>query len=194
MSLLSVIGDVAGNVLSGGVTSLIGIGLKSFAEYKNKKLDYEQALSLKEADSKIMQMEWAGRDKVAATEAAAAADVAASQAFARSYDLEPKRYLEGVKVPQGWLGKQVLAPLVYALLGILDFAKGLVRPGMSYYLCGLTTIMYFKALALSGEHPMTADQAYTIVTQITNTILYLFTTCVLWYFGARNNQPGPGSK
>jgi len=187
MSVLDILGDIAGNVLSGGVTSLLGIGLKSFADYKNKKLDYEQALALRRADADIMEKEWAGRDKVAMTEAAGAAEVSANQAFAASFKSEPQSYLTGIKTPQGWLGRQVFAPMVYILMGLLDFAKGLVRPGLSYYLAVLTTIMYFKAQALTG--PLTDEQSFQIVMQITNTILYLFTTCVLWYFGVRNNAP-----
>lgn len=192
MSLLSVVGDLAGSVLSGGVTSLLGVGLKSFFDFKNKKLDFEQALKMKEADAKIMQQEWEARSKVASIEAAGAAEVAATNAFAKSYDLEPKSYVTDMKAPTGKFGS-VIAAIVYMLLGILDFVKGIIRPGMALYLTVFATMTAAAVRTELKSHPITDDQAYTIAMQVVSTTLYLWTTCVLWYFGARNNAPQKGA-
>lgn len=193
MSLLSVVGDLAGSVLSGGVTSLLGVGLKSYFDFKNKKLDFEQAIKLKEADANIMKLEWEGRDKVAVTEAAAAAEVSANNAFAKSYDLEPKSYVTDMKPPTGKFGS-VIAAIVYMMLGMLDFIKGIIRPGMALYLTVFATMTAAAVRQEMRSHPITDDQAYTIAMQVVSTMLYLWTTCVLWYFGARNNASQPSNK
>jgi hypothetical protein len=187
MSLLSIVGDIAGNVLSGGVTSLIGVGMKSFFDYKNKKLDFEQAIALKKADAEIMALEWQGRDKVAATETAGAVAVAEQASFQASYRSEEKNLLGGMKRPEGWIGRQVFYPLIYFLLGLTEVIKGIIRPGMALYLTGFATTMAV-AVHQAMQTAVTDAQVYELARQIVNTGLYLWTTCVLWYYGVRNNQ------
>lgn len=193
MSLLSVVGDLAGSVLSGGVTSLIGVGMKSYFDFKNKKLDFEQAIALKREDAAIMKLEWEGRGKVAVIEGETAQEVAASAAFAKSYDLEPKSYVTDMKPPTGKFGRPIAA-IVYMLLGMLDFVKGIIRPGMALYLSVFATMIAASVKTELRSHPITDDQAYTIAMQVVSTTLYLWTTCVLWYFGARNNAAQPSHK
>jgi hypothetical protein len=186
--MLEVIGTIFGSVLSGGATGLIGVALQRFADYKNKQLDieaakqkFDQDLALKQVDMQIMEKEWAGRVQVAQTEAEAAADAAASQAFAASYAMEPKRYSEGVSV--GKAGG--------FLLVLLDLFRGVVRPALTVYLCVLTTMIYYQARELIANEDLDPEQALKIENLIVGTILYLTTTCVLWWFGTRNKQEQP---
>ncbi len=72
----------------------------------------------------------------------------------------------------------------------LDALRGLVRPGLTIYLCALTTMIYIKATSVLNVEYLTVINAYELVMQIINTILYLTTTCVLFWFGSRNkNKP-----
>src|SRR5712691_10654985 len=140
--MLEIIGTIFGSVFSGGATGLIGVALQRYADYKNRQLEiqaakekFEHDLALKQVDMQIMEKEWAGRVQVAQTEAEAAADAAASQAFAASYAMEPKRYGEGV--PVGKVGG--------FLLVLLDLFCKTVRLGLTCYLGGLTTMIYCRA-------------------------------------------------
>src|SRR5258708_21202019 len=157
--MLEVIGTIFGSVLSGGATGLIGVALQRFGDNKKKQLEieagkekFDQDLALKQVDMQIMEKEWAGRVQVAQTEAEAAADAAASQAFAASYAMEPKRYSEGVSV--GKAGG--------FLLVLLDVVRGIVRPALTVYLCGLTTVIYYQARELSGNADLDPEQAVSI--------------------------------
>jgi hypothetical protein len=186
--MFELIGTIFGSVFSGGATGLIGVGLQRYADYKNRQLEmqiakqkFDQDLALKQIDMQIMEKEWAGRVQVAQTEAEAAADAAASQAFAASYAMEPKRYSEGVPV-----GK-----VSGFLLVLLDLFRGVVRPALTVYLCAISTLIYYQARDLIGRASLKPDQAMQIENLIVGTILYLTTTCVLWWFGTRNKQEQP---
>jgi len=186
--MFETIGTLLGSVLSGGATGLIGVALQRFADFKNKQLDiqlakqkFEQDVALKQLDMQMMEKEWAGRVQVAQTEAEAAADAAASKAFEASYAMEPKRYSEGV--PVGKVGG--------FLLVLLDLFRGIVRPALTVYLCAISTLIYLQARHLLDKEDLSADQAMQIEHLIVGTILYLTTTCVLWWFGTRNKQQIP---
>ena len=185
--MLELIGTALGGILSGGATGLLGVVLQRFADFKNKQLDlqhqerqYTHELSMRDKDAAIMAQEWAARTRVAEVEAGAQVDVADAEAFAASYRLEPAAYSGNAKPTkaQAWV------------LVILDAMRGSVRPLLTVYLCVITTMMYRDARALLGS-AHTADQAFELTKLIVWTVLYLTTTCVLWWFGTRNKQAAP---
>ncbi len=173
------------SILSGGVTGLLGIAVQRIADYKNKQLDlelskqkFENDLALKRVDADIMAQEWASRTRVAQVEERGQEAVADSSAFSASFN-EPQRYSQNPNAAQGWL------------LVALDFIRGLVRPVLTVYLCVLTTLVYLHARDLLSTQALTSDEALDLVGLIIRTILYLTTTCVLWWFGTRNKGKAP---
>jgi hypothetical protein len=187
--MLEIIGTLFTSILSGGATGLIGVVAQRWADYKNKQLDielqkvkFEHELSMREADAKLMQQEWAGRLQVAAATAEGEEAVAANQALAASFAMEPQRYATGeLTTGQRWL------------MVLLDLLRGIVRPGLTLYLCVLTTLIYQESrvlLALSNASEATAAK---LTEMVVGTVLYLTVTCVLWWFGTRNRQKPPKS-
>lgn len=187
--MLELIGTALGGILSGGATGLLGVAFQRFADYKNKQLDLQHQekqnaheLDMRDKDAAIMAQEWAARTKVAEVEAGARVDVADAEAFAASYKLEPAMYSGQAKPTKGqaWL------------LVIVDALRGAVRPLLTVYLCVITTMTYLDARSLlEGTKTYTADQAFELTKLIVWTVLYLTTTCVLWWFGTRNKQTAP---
>ena len=181
--MLEVLMGIVTSVVGGGATGILGVIAQRFADYKNRQLDiqleekkFAHEVELKKVDAEIMEKEWAARTKVAEVETAGASDVADSQAFAASYSLEPKRYSsETMTAGQNWL------------MVILDFMRGIVRPALTIYLCLLVTLLYREAHDLM-DTPLTGDQKYDLIVKIVYTVLYVWTTCTLWYFGTRNKQ------
>lgn len=168
------------SVLSGGLTGLIGTGIGAYFTYQSKKLDvelqkekYANEIELKKADAAIMAQEWSARTQIAQTTADAQKDAEDSKAFAASLTSEPQRYAEGpLTSKQNWL------------MVALDLLRGIIRPLMTLYLAGITTLVYLQAHALIGTS-MPVDQAAALTTRVIDTVLYLTTTAVLWYFGSR---------
>lgn len=177
-------------VLSGGATGILGVvAQRLFDHWKLKqendrlRLMHEHDLALRKADAEIMAQEWAQRTKVAEVEGATKREVAESEAFAASFQLEPKRYAEGVKVGK-WGG---------LMLVFVDVVRGLVRPGLTIYLAWIATAIYMQSVQVMKLVNPTAQSQLLVQLhqQIVFTLLYLFTTCVLWWFGTRNKAPQP---
>lgn len=189
--LETLIGGAAA-ILSGGATGLIGVLLQRAADAYNKAQDLKAAkqkmdheIELKKADAEIMREEWAQRTRVAEVTAAGNEAVADAQAFSASLTSEPQRYSDPAKA----------GPVSTFFLVLLDFVRGIVRPGLTLYLCWIATQMYVESRAtLASIGALGSSQAPALVgvhAQIVNTLLYLFTTCVLWWFGTRNKQAQP---
>ena len=188
--MLELIGTGIMGILSGGATGLLGVGIQRLADYWNKKQDleklklqYDHEANMRDKDAAIMEQEWAARTKVAEVEGASREAVADAGAFAASFGMEPTRYSEGVKP-----GK-----VAGFLLVLLDAIRGIVRPGLTLYLCWIATMMYeeSRAVLAIADLPTNTDLVMNVYQQIVFTLLYLFTTCVLWWFGTRNKQPAP---
>lgn len=76
---------------------------------------------------------------------------------------------------------------VTLLMGLVDAFRGFIRPGMTAYLCGLTTIMFFWVRDLAEVHKVSLSntQVTDLMLQIVTSILYVFITCTLFWFGTR---------
>ncbi len=154
------------DLVFGGITGLVGGALQKLADYKTKKLEVEDNKlkrdheeRLRKLDSEIMAQEWAQRTKVAEVEA----DVRMYEASQN----EPELYSAAVKPTkgQGWI------------LVALDALRGSVRPLLTLYLCGVTTFMYAETDG-GTINPQT----------VVDTILYLTTVCVGWWFASRGGK------
>jgi len=180
MSILDSILSVA----SGGATGILGAGIQSFAAYKTKQLDLQAEASkqahevlMVEANAKIMQQEWNARAQVATIEGEARVEAEDAKAFAASMTSEPKQFAAGLAASpaQAWL------------MFLLDFLRGAVRPVMTFYLCILTTVVVYQAHAVLQDKGfgLTVDQALATYTRAIDTVLYLSTCTILWWFGTR---------
>lgn len=184
--MLELLGTAASAIIGGGATGILGAAVQRFADYKNRQLDMQaqesrqlHEVAMRKADAKIMAQEWAARTQVATIEGETREAEADARTLAASYQLEPQQYSAAVKPTrgQGWL------------LVLLDVLRGVVRPGLTIYLCVLTTQIYNELASKVG--PVSQDQQFEMVKLIVGTILYLFTTVTLWWFGTRNKGAQP---
>lgn len=182
-------GGLAGTLL-GGITSLVGTGLTKYAEYKQREQDIRaleiknsHELLIEDKHQETMKLEWEGRNQVALTEGETQKEVADAKAFGDSFDLEPKQYSN--KEDQGWFVK--------FLMGLLDFIRGSIRPGLTVYLCVLVSLIYWELQKFMETYGMTmsSSEIVNLSTLMISTFLYLFTTSYLWWFGTRNKQKPP---
>jgi uncharacterized membrane protein len=181
-------------IASGGITGLLGIGIQRIFDWLGERekretlrIKMQHDLDMVKANAEVMMQEGAQRAKVAQIEGETRQEVAASEAFSASFQTEPKRYAEGPRPKGGW------GAAGWFLMVLIDFIRGIVRPGLTVYLCAITTMIYREAADLIDRYGMTmpVDDAVKLVTQIIMTILYLTTTCVLWWFGTRNQDKAP---
>ena len=171
------------SILSGGATGLIGIIIQRIADYKNKQLDMQEKVAQRAHEMALTTAEWQGKLTVAKEQGDAARDVADSGALAASYQGAFERFASWDMKREPWYFKMWMVAL--------DFARGIVRPALTVYLCVLTTLIYFQAKGLVAAEDLTAEDALKLQVRIVETILYLTTTCVLWWFGTRNKGSAP---
>lgn len=190
--MLELFGGAISAIFGGGATGLLGMVLQRlfdgvFGWLKAKQdLATFQAkaaheIALREKDAAIMREEWAGRTRVAASESDSRKDVAASEAFGNSLLREPERYS----------AVQLLTPAQNWVMVILDFLRGIVRPALTVYLCALTTYIWWQVRALIRHEDLSGAEILSLWRLVVETILYLTTTVVLWWFGTRNKQAAP---
>ena len=170
------------SVVSGGATGLIGTAVQSVFQYKTKALEIDlekqkgiNELEKQKLDIQMAAQEWASRTQIATITTQGEVDKADAATLAASYSLEPQQYSE----------KSLLTHAQNWLFVFLDTFRAIIRPGLTVYLCAITTMIYIQTRGL-----ITANQgdSFGLLEKLVNTVLYLTTTCVLWYFGSRNRS------
>lgn len=170
------------SVLSGGATGLIGTALQSVYQYKTRKLDIElekskaaNELEQRKLDIEMQKQEWASRTQIAEITTAGEVDKADAETLAASYQMEPEQYSE----------KTLLTHAQNWLFVIVDTLKALIRPSLTIYLCIITSLIYFQTRGLINTNQ---GDSFALLEKLVNTILYVTTTCILWWFGSRNSN------
>lgn len=80
-----------------------------------------------------------------------------------------------------------IASIISFLFGFVDFLRGLIRPSLTVYLCGVTTWVTWMAWEIMKKNgvELTAVQAMEIFMDTTSIVVYLTVSCVTWWFGDR---------
>jgi hypothetical protein len=172
--------SIIGSVVSGGITGVLGSAITGFMDYKNKQMQFKHEFDMEVAARATMEAEWAQRTKVAEIEGATQVAVAETQAFQASITADKATYSTGIafdKLKGGWF---------YALLMVLvDFLRGIIRPLSTVLFIVMTFVMYSSIktrVDLAGTDPKALMDLFN---QVVTVILYLATTTVCWWFGAR---------
>jgi hypothetical protein len=197
--MLEILGTIATAVLGGGATGLFGVLIQRWADYKNRQQDIEtlqvkqaHEVAMYSAQAAVMREEWAARTHIAEVDAQGKVDTAKAEAAGKEAEADAKAFAASYKLePQSYSAGHHLSPRQRWVVVILDFVRGVIRPGLTVYLCYLTTLVYEESQRHVGA--LTAEQSFEILKLCIGTILYLFTTCTLWWFGTRNKQAAPGA-
>ena len=182
----------------GGISGLLGSALTSIMNYKVQKLKNEHDREMAKIEIQKMDKE----KEIMIAEAEANIKITEVQTEAQMELADADIYLETIKSSQqeflsdkihaklfeyGVFGK-IIGVILAFLLGIVDFIKRLIRPGLTLYLVGLTTWITLIArdiIIQANGKDLTALQAKGIFENVTTIVIYLTVTCVTWWFGDR---------
>jgi len=187
--------------LIGTLTGILGNAVGAWFKYKNAKLNLEtakmnnehelQMISAKtnamiaqaKANIKITQATVEGEIEKQNTQVAIEAQKQGNQIAFNN------KWIDGLLKINGWwrIITLPLASLIAMLFGIVDFIRGLVRPALTVYLCGVTSYITYMAWKIMNMNnlALTSIQATTIFNDVTSIVLYLTVSCITFWFGDR---------
>ena len=177
----------------GGITGLLGTWIKGKHEEQMATTYQLDRAAERLHEIETLKLEAQSALAISNINRQESSDMSASKALAASYGMEPKRFSEGVRIPNNVLGEWFIAPVIAILMFALDFVRGATRPALTIYLAILMTIIFYMLKDLMVEYgaALTSDQVMTLVLYMVNVISYLFITIVLWWFGDRNRNAPP---
>lgn len=161
--MLDTLFDIGTSILSGGATGLIGTAISRVMDYFGSKQEHRQEMDLRRLDVELARVEAAGAGQVAAIEAESERDQAEWRALGASYQEAARRWS---RPGEGFL------------MTFVDVVRGMTRPVLTFGLVGLAGTIYFTVGAVD-----LAEEA--LRPRIVDTVLYLATASVLWWFGTR---------
>lgn len=150
-------------LLTGGATGLLGTLLSGALGAWRRRQQHRQEVELRRIDIEIARVEAERAERVAAVEAESEESARAWSAMEASHRAAGERWSSG---DSGWLV-------------LVDVVRGLIRPALTLGLVGLVGCIYFVGAAGEGF------DAAAVRARIVDTVLYLASTCVLWWFGSR---------
>lgn len=184
------------DIIFGGLTGLIGNVVTGITNYKTKKLEFEHEVLMVKAESEAMKLEAEMNIAVTKAEIEGEIELADSAAYIESLkagqkDFFGKEWIDKLFNVQGkFLGPiaAVVGIFVAGGFGFVDWLRGFMRPALTAYLVGLSTVitfMVFNLLQGLKMDPVTPTEAADLFSQVVSIIIYLTVSCVTWWFGDR---------
>jgi hypothetical protein len=184
------------DVILGGVTGLIGNIISGVMNYKTQKLKNEHEQKMVELETTAMREEAKMKIEVTRAEIEGAVELADSKIYGVSQELGnvdqfSDKWIEKLFTVEGPIGKFFAIPaaiMIAISFGFVDWLRGFMRPAITMYLTGMTTVITWMAwdiLQKHGVQTMTVAEAIGIFDQVISIVIYLTVTCVTWWFGDR---------
>ena len=162
--------DLIAGLLTGGATGLLGTAMTTVTDYLERRARHREAIESQRLDVELAQIEARSVEHRATLALQTAELEAEGRALEASYADARERWSRAGE------GGAIVA---------VDVVRGLTRPLITWLLIGLVAGIYWTSLP--GEEALR--------TRIVATVLYLATTCIVWWFGGRRPSapaaPGP---
>ena len=173
MDMGTILGAV-GNVASGGILGLVGTGIHAWLKAREQKQKLEHEREQARIRLEEMKLEHQQRLEEIKAQGEADANKAAIEAQAAEARAEAEVRAASYRLDKATYGG-----------GLVDAIRGLMRPAITLYTLGLMTAIGWLLYRAQG---IPAEMAGPLWTQIVQTVVFLATTCVTWWFGSRVHQ------
>jgi len=186
----------------GMATGIIGNVVGGIFKYKAQKLELDIKKAGNEHELKMVEAETAAmiqesKASIAITRATVEGEIELTdaQAFIQGQKegnkaLFNNKWIEKLfSVTGRWkIITLPLASLIATLFGLSDFVRGMLRPALTVYLCGVTTWITMLAWRIMQQNgiSLTSVQAVGIFTEITGVVTYLTISSVTFWFADRS--------
>jgi len=157
--------DLLMGVLSGGVTGLLGTVISGGMKFFENKQKHGHELAIMQAENEQMVVEANIAKDIAELDMESKDRTAAWSALEASYKESTTRMSTG---DSAWLI-------------VVDVVRGLMRPVIT-----LGTLVLMAVIFFTVADGMNGPDGIPVTVTIIQTVLYIATTSVLWWFGTRN--------
>ena len=189
MSLLGTLGSI----FSGGLTGLIGVGIKAYTRYKMKQLEYQHQEAMHQYTMEEMRLEKeiaiAIKDKeIEEKTVETNAEVlkgSYQHDMTLKFDRDYSKYARYGKVG-------LIVAFVFDFLELMiNIIRASVRPVTTYYFEAFFAVIFLKIWTMvHGLEALSNNEVLALFKEFINWILYCGTTVTLWWFGGRFLEKG----
>jgi hypothetical protein len=173
----------------GVVTGLVGNITTSYFNMKAQKQKNQHELAMVEAESKAMIAETEANIRVSEVNLQQELERADAEIYKESQKQGQQKALDSALLERLFANKWTLPVGVFLafLLGIVDFLKQFMRPGLTGYLVVLTSWLTWEAAQIirAKQELLSAAMAMELFNNVVNIIIYLTVSVVTWWFGDR---------
>ena len=183
----SIIGFL-GSAAFGGITGLFGGIINRIADHYAAKERHVHEREMMDKNTEYLRLESDRDIQIAKEKASEVIEKSGLDAMAASYQADKATYFSSSMM--SGLPKWAKA-VISILMAFVDFVRGLTRPGLTLYLCILTTIMYMEQKTILAQLKIMPDpaMALAITRDLVHGVIYLTTMSVGWWFATRTKQP-----
>ncbi|HNX87715.1 MAG TPA: hypothetical protein PKH58_01420 [Paludibacteraceae bacterium] len=171
----------------GVVTGIVGNVMTTVTNVRTQKLKNEHDLKMREFDIKEREQEAQLQIAVDTAHSQNEVEKMEAEAYVKSMESANADILTDVKLKALSDNGGKVNKLLMLIMGLVDAFRAFIRPGLTAYLVGLTTVITFHAISIlntKGDF-ITAVQAQELFTNVTDIVIYLTVSCVTWWFGDR---------
>ena len=176
--------EALGSIFGGGVLGVVGSVITNITGYFKQKQHDSHEFALRKLELELMDKEHAYHLDVKAMDT--------DLELTKSEDeLRAASYMHDTSVLEEMAKKTVMTPASSWLFVLLSLIRGLVRPGLTIYLIVLVQMVWAQAqevLEKAGFEGMNIADALSIYGRIIDTVLFLATTAIVWWFGSRQKH------
>lgn len=206
--ITELLGTAVSSILSGGATGLLGIVISKFFESRKQSQDLEVLKLNMQNAIDVRRIELESQERMASRsaeerEALAGLDAVSREVEAQERNLNasyaadtatysapsvqdmPPELLKGSKFARALAVLSSFSARILLLL--VDFTRGMIRPGMTVYTMYLLTclMLWVQHLFNTSKLELTPPQVLELVMQVVGTITYLSVSLATWWFGLR---------
>lgn len=177
------------STILGTVTGLLGNVFTSVVTHKNKRMEQDHELKMRQMDLKERDLESDIALKLESAHLKRDIEAFESEMYKESISSENAN-TEELGLLSQMLGKRDKSFLTSALIAISSLAeilRSVMRPLLTLYFVILTSYLTHEAIVIIQHHGklFTQELANNLFTRIVDIIVYLTVSCVTWWFGDR---------
>jgi len=176
--------------LLGTITGFAGTVLTSVLNFKQQKEKNKHDIALLQAQTEATIKEAEANIRVSEIQVAGDIQKLEAQGWLETLKQNSTPSIDAKVIDRLLSGGRIMrffGILLSLLMGIVDFLKGLMRPGLTLYIMVLASVVTFKSIDIisAQENVLSVADAKAIFATAMDVIWYLAVTLVTWWFGDR---------